>query len=782
VSHSADELAELLTQHGVEVERIIRPWEGLSGVVVARVVDVRDHPNADRLCLATIESGAGERDVVVGVRNMAPGDMVPYAPPGAILPGATGPLERRQIRGVASEGMLCSPKELGISGDHTAILVLPDGAEPGQDLKGELGLDETVLDIEVFPNRPDLLSVVGVAREVAAAAGEDLVPPNTSVAEAEERAEDLATVKLLDEARCPRYLARVVRGVSVGASPLGAQVRLSAAGMRPVANVVDATNYVMLELGQPLHPFDLARLAGPGIMVRTADQGERLVTLDDAERELTSDDLLICDAERPVAVAGVMGGATSEVGQSTTDVLLEAAHFDPLTVARTSRRLGLRTEASIRFERGIDPEGVAPAAARASALIAAWSGGTVLAGVAEAGQVPPRKRVAVRPSRARLLLGVDLDEAEVRSALGRFRLPMVAEDEDRIEVEVPGHRVDLAIEADLIEEVGRIGGYDRLPSTLPGVKQAGGLTLEQRTRRRIRDLLAAAGSWEITSFSFVGASDLELFEDERRGGVRIANPISEDDAYLRTSLLPGLLRAARRNVAHHRTSVRLFEVGQTFLSGEGSPQEVERVAVVVTGPAAEEWPGERREMDFLDAKGMLESLLAGLGIEGWSLSQLSFPPFHPARCTQIIVPGQPPIGELAEIRPRVTEAYDLPGRVAGFEVQTAPLVAASSSEVPYRAVSRFPPVRRDLAFVVDREVPAGAVRAALLEAAGDLLDRALLFDVYEGEPLPPGKKSLAFSVDFRAPDRTLTDAEADQRVQVIAERVAAGLGGELRTG
>jgi phenylalanyl-tRNA synthetase beta chain len=777
----AEELAELLTTHGVEVERLLRPWEELSGVLVARVLEVSDHPNADKLCLATVDAAGEERRVVVGVRNMGPGDLVPYAPPGATLPGAPGPLEARPIRGVTSEGMLCSPKELGVSADHSGIMILGDGVEPGGDLKAALGLDEAVIDIAVFPNRPDLLSILGVAREVAALTGEDLLVPDPAVVESEERAEDVASVAVHDPERCPRYVARVIRGVRPAASPLDAQVRLSAAGMRPLSAVVDATNYVMLELGQPLHPFDLARLAGPEIEVRTAAAGERMATLDGVERELSAEDLLICDLGRPVALAGVMGGADSEVSDSTADVLLESAHFDPMTVARTSRRLGLRTEASIRFERGIDPETVSPAAARAAALIAAWTGGTVLQGEVAVGEVPPRRRVWVRPSRARLLLGEELSQADVREALGRFRLPMVAEEDDRVEVEVPGYRVDVAIEADLIEEVGRVRGYDRLPSTLPGIRRAGGLTREQRVHRRIHDVLAA-GLWEVTSWSFVPDDDLQLFDDERRTGVRIANPISDDAVWLRTSLLPGLLRAARRNVRHHRTTVRLFEVGTTFLGREGDPEEVERVAALLTGPVSEQWPGDRRPMDYLDIKGVVEALLHGLGIEGWSLSELAFRPFHPGRSTEVILPGQPPVGEVAEIHPSVAQGFDLPGRVAVLELRVGPLVAAASGDVTYREVSRFPPVRRDLAFVVDAAVPAAAVRDALRQAAGDLLDRVLLFDVYTGDPLPEGKKSLAFSIDLRAADRTLTDEEADERVRLIAERLAADFGAQLRTG
>jgi phenylalanyl-tRNA synthetase beta chain len=782
----AEELADLLTNHGVEIERILRPWADLSGVRVARVLEVQDHPNADRLVVAAVDGGEGERRVVVGVRNMGPGDLVPYAPPGATLPGFEGPLERRELRGVTSDGMLCSPKELGISADHSGILVLDDdadlGMEPGRDLAEALELADAVLDIEVKPNRPDTMSIVGVAREVAAITGEDLRLPSVSLATGPEKAEEASTLEVLDPERCPRYVARVIRGVRPGPSPLPAQIRLAAAGMRPLMNVVDATNYAMLELGQPMHPFDLSLLAGPGIEVRRVAAGERLTTLDGVDRELTDDDLLICDVERPVALAGVMGGASSEVSERTTDVLVESALFEPRGIFRTSRRLKLRTEASIRFERGPDPEGVAPAAERAAALIVEWSGGVVLNGQLDVGEVPERRRVSVRPSRASGLLGVELSSTDVREALGRLRLPVVEEDEERLTVEVPGFRVDLAEEADLVEEVGRMTGYEAVPSTLPGVRQAGGLDRTQRLARRVRDVLAGAGLWEARLWTFVPASDPELFGDSRSSGIRLANPVAEDESSLRTSLLPGLLRAARRNVAHRRGSVRLFEVGTTFVARDGEPEEVARVAAVLTGPTEEEWPGTRRETDFLDAKGVLAHLLDSLGVEGWSLSQFAVEPFHPGRCTQVIVPAAPPIGELGELHPRVAEGFDLPGRVAAFELELVPLLGAASAERRYREISRYPPVHRDLAFVVDRDVPAGAVRVGLVEEAGDLLDQALLFDVYEGDPLPGGKKSLAFSVDFRALDRTLTDDEVEERVRAVADRLRRDVGAELRAG
>ncbi|HYH27360.1 MAG TPA: phenylalanine--tRNA ligase subunit beta, partial [Actinomycetota bacterium] len=559
--------------------------------------------------------------------------------------------------------------------------------------------------------------------------------------------------------------------------PLMAQVRLGAAGMRPLSNIVDATNYVLLEMGQPLHPFDLATLAGPGIVVRRASEAEVLTTLDGTERKLGAEDLLIADTERGVAIAGIMGGAETEVSAGTADVLLESAHFSPLGVLRTARRLGLRTEASVRFERGADPEAVAPAAARAARLIAEWSGGTVLAGEVDAGSVPERRSLDVRPSRAELLIGTPLRSQDIREALGRLRLPS-REHAEVVTVEVPGYRFDLEREADLIEEVARVRGYMDLPSTLPGIRQAGGLSAEQRVARRMRDALVRAGMFEARSTSFVSDRDLSIFEDARRDGLRVANPISEEDARLRTALLPGLLAAARRNLAHRNPSARLFEVGHVFLPG---PVEAERVAIVLAGSVAEEWSGERRGFDVLDAKGVLEILMQVLGLATWSTGEAPGAPYHPGRSAAVLLDGEP-IGALGEIHPGVAEALDLPGRVAAFELDARALIEGARTAIQTTEPSRLPPVHRDLAFVVDAGTPAGEVRAAVVEAAGGLLDRIALFDVFEGDPLPPGKKSLAFSLDFRATDRTLTDDEVEPLVAGISSALASRFGAELRTG
>jgi phenylalanyl-tRNA synthetase beta chain len=790
VEVSAEDLAETLIANGVHVEEVVRPWERLSGVVVARVLEVRDHPNSDKLCVARVTDGRAERQVLAGVRNMQAGDLVPLAAPGATVPALPDPLQPRTLRGEVSDGMLCSPHELALSADHGGILILPSDTPVGADFKELFGLDEVVLDVEIEPNRPDLMSVFGVAREAAAATATPLTPPDTSLAESDEKAADAATVEIRDLDRCPRYLARVIRTVTVGPSPIRVQARLTAAGMRPLSNVVDATNYVLLEMGHPLHPFDLALLEGAGIVVRRAEEGERLTTLDDVERSLTADDLVIADHAKAVAIAGVMGSASAEVSADTRDVLLESAYFERKGILWTARRLGLQTEASLRFERGADPEVVPKAADRAARLIAEWSGGAVLAGSVGSGEAPPRRRLSIRPERASLIIGSGVTAADIREAFGRLRVqatdrPVDDEVGVEVEVEVPSYRVDLDREIDLIEEVARIRGYDRVGSTLPGIRQAGGLQPSYAHRRRVRQAMVRAGLRETISLSFASPADLELMSFAPAAAVRLANPLTADDGFLRASLIPGLLRALARNLARQVRGAALFEVGRTFRLGgdEGRPVgERDSLAFAMTGLLLPGVHGDPRDADFFDAKGALEAVMASLGIgDDWALGEAPGWPFHPARSAVVAVAGAP-VGVIGELHPRAARLQDFRSPVAVAELDSGALAEHATDVVAYRDVPRFPPVRRDLSFYVDASVPAGRMREVLLEAAGGLADTAVLFDLFTGPPVPEGKKSLAFSVDFRAPDRTLTDEEVDASVAAIVQRLGAEFGAELRAG
>ena len=781
-----DELAELMTRRGVKVEEVLRPWEGLQGVVVARVLDVSDHPDSDKLCVARVDDGTGEQVVCAGVRNFAAGDLVPWAKPGSRVPVLSDPLAPRKLRGVMSNGMLCSPRELRIADTHEGILVLDlaEGFEVGQDLKAFLGLDDAVLDIEVEPNRPDFLSVFGLAREVAAATGVPLQKPDQepdqepdlTLDSTGEDASATATVRLDAPKGCPEYLARVIRGVDAGGrSPIKVQARLTASGMRPVSAVVDATNYAMLELGQPLHAFDMDRLAGPGIVVRYAAEGERLTTLDDVERTLTAEDLLICDLEKPVAVGGIMGGATSEVSHATTSILLESAYFTRTGVLRSARRLDLHSEASHRFERGSDPEGLDRCAARGAQLITAWAGGEVLRGVVRAGQEPVRRWVAMRPSRASMLLAYPVSEIDAQTVFDRLGMAHRL-DGDRIEVEVPGYRVDIDREVDLIEEVARIQGYDRIGSSVPSAGQAGGTPAPYAFRMRLREALVRAGLREVTLLSFASEEDLALTGDT--DAIAVANPLQSDEGFLRTRLTPGLLHAVARNLARGAETVAIFETGTVFRAGD-PVQERPKVAFALAGPAGRGWAAEDRVLDVLDAKGALEALMAEVGVGDWALGDPLAGPFHPGRSAFVLVRGER-AGVLGELHPRTIEVLELEGRVAVVELEVEALMAATEKEFAFRDVPRFPPVRRDLAFVVPEDAPAGDVQAALEDAAGELLASCVLFDVFRGGTLPEGTKSFAFAVDLRAPDRTLTGEESEPVVGRIVGRLKRDFGAELR--
>jgi phenylalanyl-tRNA synthetase beta chain len=674
--------------------------------------------------------------------------------------------------------MLCAPDELGISPSHGGILVLPDRLEPGADVASTYDLHDGVLDIEVTPNRPDFLSVAGIAREVSAATGVPLTLPWAGVDEAEERAEDVASLEIEDLERCPRYLARVVRDVADVPSPIAVQARLTASGMRPISAVVDATNFAMLEVGQPLHPFDLALLEGPGVVVRRAEEGERLVTLDDVERTFTSDDLLICDVKRPVAVAGVMGGELAEVSESTRDVLLESATFERGGVQRTRRRIALSTEASMRFERGVDPEAPPIGADRACALMAEWCGARTLRGVLEVGGAPPRRRIEMRASRASALIGYPVTREDSRKVFDRLGMAHEDATGDAIVVEIPGYRVDLEREVDLVEEVVRVQGYERVGSTLPPVRQPGGLPERYAFLGRVREALVRAGVREVRQVPFVSSDDLELTAEAN--AVRVTNPLAADEGWLRTSLLPGLMRAVRRNAHRQVRSIALFEAGTVFDLHAGAPRERERAAFALTGDADPRWTGTGRGFDTFDAKGIVEAVVSTLGVP-LGFGEAAGAPYHPGRSV-VVLAGDTPVGAVGELHPRVAAAFDVAGRVGVAELDLEPLMSAAGEVVTVRDVPRFPPVRRDLAFTVDASVPAGTVRDAIVASGGELLAACELFDVHVGPPLPEGKKSLAFSVDFRAPDRTLTDEETNRAVEAVVTALARQVRAELRTG
>jgi len=606
------ELARRLINAGAKVEAVHTLEHDYSGVVVGRITGAEPHPEAEGLTVCRVDVGGRTVQSVTGATNARPGMLVPVALAGASLPGLGGPVRETPVRGVLSEAVLCSERELGISDDHSGLMELPGELSPGEGVASALGLDEATLEFEVYANRPDHLSVYGIAREAAALTGGLLRPPEAEVREAAQPVHEAAQVEVRDPDLCPRYIARVIRGVKIGPSPAWMARRLRAAGMRPINNVVDVTNYVMLELGQPLHAFDYHRLAGRRIVVRRAREGETLRTLDGVLRQLDPDMLLICDAERPVAIAGVMGGEDSEVTPETTDILLESASFHPVSIRRTAKRLGMRTEASHRFERGIDPHLAALAADRAAKLIAELAGGEVLQGRIDAAAELPRPReLTLRLQRVNGMLGTDLSPQEVEGILNRLGFETRREkDGASLQVVVPTFRRDVEGEADLIEEVARIYGYDRIPATIPkGSGTQGGLSRPLPAVEQVRTLLAERGLCESITYSFVSP---KLFDRLRipdghpwRRAIRLANPLSEDQSLMRTSLVPSLVEAAALNARRQVNDVRLFELGKVYLPRElplkELPEERWTVALALMGQApAHVWGEPARPVDFFD--------------------------------------------------------------------------------------------------------------------------------------------------------------------------------------
>ena len=780
------DLADVLNRIGLIVEGISELGREVGGVVTVQVGAVEKHPNADKLVLVDIDTGSGAARVVCGASNFAPGDVLPWAAPGARLPGGFE-ISQRRIRGEVSDGMLCSARELGISEDHEGILVLPPETPLGIDIREALGLDDVIFDLEITPNRPDAMSVTGVARDLAAALGVPFTLPTPSVAETGPAVGDLATLAVEAPDRCPRYVARVGR-VGIGPAPQWMAQRLVKAGLRPISNVVDVTNYVLLERGQPLHAFDLGLLGGRGIVVRLAGEGERITTLDGVERVLARDDLLICDAERvPQAVAGVMGGGGSEVSDATTEVLLESAYFTPEGILRTSKRLGLRTESSARFERGVDPNGVGAAADRAWELFAQVAEGQAAAGVLDAYPRPVEPaRIRLRTARVNDVLGTDLDTGRVRGYLEPLGLAVVPEEvalDDQLDFVIPTFRPDLEREIDLVEEVARHHGYNNITRTLPRRAQPGaGLTAFQQDRRLVREALLGAGLDEATTFSLLSAADLAAagFPPE---GIELENPLRAEESLLRPALLPGLLRAVAFNAGHGQADVSLFEVGHVFLPPppeQTLPDERERLAGVLAG-SVRRLPHEAdRPVDGHDAVGVLDVVAGVLEVEGWHLAPGDGPGFAPGRAAAVMI-GDDVCGLVGEVDPEVLSRLGVSGTVAAFEIDLSTLLGAPRKERRFVAPSRFPSSSVDLALVVAEDLPAGTAEATLRRAAGEWCEEVRLFDVFRSGALGEGRKSLAFAFRFRAPDRTLTDADVgavrERCIRAMAEAHGATLRG-----
>jgi len=787
-----EEVARRLTAVGLEVEAVERLGAGLEGVVAARIVSSDPHPNAEKLSVTRVDAGQGEPlPIVCGARNYKVGDLVPLATVGAVLPGGAR-IEKAKLRGVESSGMLCSAKELGLSEDASGLLVLPPEVAPGTPLARALGLDDVLLEVNVTPNRPDVLSHLGVARELGALLGAEVRRPASGLAEGGSPAAEAVRVRIEAPEKCGRYAARVIEGVKIGPSPAWMARRLEACGVRSISNVVDATNLVLLELGHPLHAFDLDRVAGREIVVRTARPGEHIITLDGKDRALDPDDLLIADRDRGSALAGVMGGGDSEISAPTTRVLLESAWFQPGTVRRTSRRHGLKTEASYRFERGADPGMVLPALDRCAALIAELSGGQVRKGVVDAHPRPVAPaEVRLRWHRPAQVLGMEVPRSEAERILSRLGFVEQGADAEGARWAVPSWRVDVGLEEDLIEELVRTLGYDAIPETLPAhAVETPAEPAEAVALERVRTALEAAGFSEAVNFSFVAAKELEplgrpVATGDGKGrapGIALKNPISADLAVMRTSLVPSLLKNAAANRRQRVEDVRLYEVARAYWPhprpADTPSSEPLRVAGVLLGrrhPVG--WAAGGEAVDFYDAKAAVVGVLEALGIAGTAWRAPADSWLHP-RHSAVITRGEEILGVLGELHPSVAQAFDLPRGVFAFELALDALLGEAALVPHYQPIPHLPAVLRDLAVVVPDAVPAASVLGVVRQEP--LVEAVTLFDVYRGAPLPPGKKNLAMAIRYRAPDRTLTDAEADAAHRRIVGWLAERAGAELR--
>ena len=786
------QLAEQLSMIGLEVEGFENLAAKYEGFVVAHVLESAKHPHADRLTVCKVNVGREALQIVCGAPNVQAGQKVAIGLVGATVPrdqhdpdGKPFVLSQVHIRGVQSNGMICSEYELGLGDDANEILVLDPKAKPGTPLAKYLGLTDVVYSMEVTANRGDWLSHIGVAREIQVIADAKASLPKIAIRESKTPVAKHATIKIVDASKCRRYVSRVVKNVRVGPSPKWMQDRLTAIGLRPINNIVDITNYVLMETGQPLHAFDYDMLASHTIVVKCAKEGERFTTLDGKERDLRADTLMICDAERPIAIAGVMGGANTEISDRTTDVLIESANFEPGSIRRTSKYLGLSTDASQRFERGVDIEMSLYAANRAAQLLQQLAGGEVLKGTID---VYPRKlrsrQVSLRVSRTNAVLGTELSQTEIIGFLKRLEVKAVKQSKELVTFVVPGFRYDLVEEIDLIEEVARAYGYDKIETktrtTVDFTKPLNTYSIQEG----LRDYLIGAGFNEMLTYSLQDKAKGLMTEEK---AVEVLNPVSAEASVLRTSMIPGALTVVQHNRAHGMTDLRLFEIGDVFSLRGGKPTdsladfaEDERLILLLNGSnVPQQYGSDHHEVDFYDLKGEVEALLSKFCLDKYRFISYDTASALIESALAVEINGTY-AGLLGKIGKSIAERFDIDTAVFVCELRTSALEGNNSSEKKLKQLPRFPSVHRDLAFVVDLEMQHEVVARTIREAGGTLLANLVLFDLYQGDQVGAGKKSLAYSLEFQPLDRTLTDREIDAEVSRIVQRVEEACKAKLR--
>jgi phenylalanyl-tRNA synthetase beta chain len=780
IAETPEQLAEKLTMAGIEVEEIISTLPEFKGIVIAHVDSVQNHPNADKLSLCIVSYGSEKQDVVCGAPNVAEGQHVPFAPIGTTLPVGIK-IKKAKIRGVESHGMICSEQELGLAEHSDGIWVLPQEWETGGDLYERLKAEQDyILDLFITPNRPDAMSMIGIAREIAAINGLSYKYPDFSLAESPEKASDIVDVIIDTPDGCPRYSARVIRNVKIKSSPDWMKDRLIKSGIRPINNIVDITNYVLLEFGQPLHAFDLAQIAGNKIIVRDSVPDEHFVTLDENDRKIPDQTVMICNAEKAVAIGGVMGGMNSEVSEKTVDVLLESAYFNPARISSTSKKLGLSSEASLRFERGMDPNGVIRASNRAAALMIELGDGEVMSGVVDEyiREVVPR-HIKLRPERVNSLLGTTLNEAEIADVLKNLDIAY-----KNAEAEIPTFRPDLGREVDLIEEVARLVGFDNIPAK----KQT---FIEYETQLNIEDLfydylktqIRELGFTEVLTNSMVSSRD--LVQIDQPGVVEILNPVSDDMDVMRRSLLPGLIKTAAYNINRNMKDLRIFEMGRVFIGTDhADPQKQPyQIAGLLHGTRqVSGWGASGLPLDYFDVKGCVESFLNKIFLDNFEFILYDDNGyFEPSEVVAIHI-NSTPIGHFGLIKEKVGNVFDVSSPIYAFEISVPELWQNFEIKRFYKPFSRFPFVEKDVAFIVENTVHSEALLQFISETGKPLLNYIDIFDVYTGDRLAKGQKSIAFKLRFQSETRTLKDSEVNKIFNTIIKAVESAFHARLREG
>ncbi|MEJ8778602.1 phenylalanine--tRNA ligase subunit beta [Pseudogracilibacillus sp. ICA-222130] len=791
---TAEQLAEKITKSGIEVdgiEYVIN--EKSENVVVGYVKECEQHPDADKLRLCQVDVGEETLQIICGAPNVAQGQKVVVAKPGAVLPG-NFKIKKVKLRGIESNGMICSLKELSV-GDRfipeqyaEGIVVLPEDTVVGEPVDALLNLDDAILEFDLTPNRADALSMIGVAYEVAAILDEEVNVPNPEVATTEENVADYISVSSEDPDLCPYYGAFIVRDVEIAPSPLWMQHALLAAGIRPINNVVDITNYVLMEYGQPLHAFDYDLLGSKEIVVRRAKDGEQIVTLDDQTRTLTNENLLITNGEKGIAMAGVMGGANTEVNKDTKNVLIEAAYFDALTVRKAVHETGLRSDASTRFEKGVDPARVREAGLRACELLVQYANGKLVDDVAEFNELTIEEAtIDMNADEVNRRLGTNISIEEMKDILRKLRFDYKVDGTNFV-VTIPTRRGDITLFEDMLEEVARIYGYDHLPFTLPAnASKPGGLTTKQLLKRNIKKYLQSVGLYEAMTYSLVDKKATEILTSPELSSnlvpIPLSMPMSEDHQYLRISLLPELLNRLTYNVARKQANVALYEVGSIFLSEEAEitkqPTEALRVAGAITGKWHEhKWQQELKQVDFYVVKGIVEGLFHYVSIDV-TYEQAKVEGMHPGRCAIVKADGET-IGFIGQVHPKIAKEKDLKETYV-FDLNLDYILAKDRGELVYTTVPKYPSILRDVAFVVKRDVHAGDMEAAIVKAGGPLVKKVEAFDVYTGENVAEDEKSIAFNIHYEDHEKTLTDEEVEASFENIVTTMSEQFEATIRS-